>query len=158
MHRITQEDVTMKEFSPFCRPAYSVGLDARGNYKKVGGRTMAIKNKGRRFKHHRREAITSVQDFVADLFSLREGIYNEKLLFRGQSKAGDPLRPTIGRSFSYADNIGKSLDFEDEIQLLHRFRRRAFPLVGPITAGAALFLARHHGLPTRLLDWTAYVA
>ena len=50
----------------------------------------------------------------------------------------------------------KTLSPDDEIDLLHRFRRRAYPHLGRvISAGEALFLARHYQLPTRLLDWTA---
>jgi FRG domain len=50
----------------------------------------------------------------------------------------------------------QTLKHKDEVQLLHRFRRRAYPHLGrAVTSGEALFLARHHKLPTRLLDWTA---
>jgi len=50
----------------------------------------------------------------------------------------------------------KTLSSDDERYLLHRFRRRAYPHLGRVvTAGEALFLARHYKLPTRLLDWTA---
>lgn len=101
--------------------------------------------------------IESVTQFVKVLFDLRGGLNDRKLLFRGQPCNSEEykLKPSIGRQHKYA---GRSKLFEpvDEINLLHRFRRRSYPHVGGhLKAGEALFLARHHGLPTRLLDWTA---
>jgi hypothetical protein len=66
------------------------------------------------------------------------------------------LKPSVGRLQKYADKGPTLLCPKQEIDLLHRFRRRAYPLLGRmITAGEAIFIARHHQLPTRLLDWTA---
>jgi hypothetical protein len=52
--------------------------------------------------------------------------------------------------------VSRRIYRQEERDLLHRFRRRAYPYVGrTMTAGEAIFLARHHSLPTRLLEWTA---
>ncbi|MCL5019982.1 MAG: FRG domain-containing protein [Patescibacteria group bacterium] len=62
--------------------------------------------------------------------------------------------PSIGRKVRYAGKFLTDLIFHER-DLLHRFRRRAYLEVGRLLpAGEALFLSRHHGLPTRLLDWT----
>ena len=99
--------------------------------------------------------ILSAQHFVYEIFNLRGSINNQKLLYRGLSSSSYKLQPMVGRPLKYA---GKEvlLDTTSEKDLLHRFRRRAYPHIGrAITAGEAIFMARHHGLPTRLLDWTA---
>ncbi len=108
-----------------------------------------------KFKIERRNPVGCVNDFVSGVFSLRSSIDNRKLLYRGHSNSEFKLIPSIGRTQRYA---GKevTLNAKSEIDLLHRFRRRAYPHVGRVmNAGEAIFLARHHGLPTRLLDWTA---
>lgn len=75
--------------------------------------------------------------------------------FRGQPELVEQLLPSIGRRQHYA---GKSLVFteKEERSLLKRFRRYAYEYFKRVpTEWETLFLARHHGLPTRLLDWTS---
>jgi hypothetical protein len=99
--------------------------------------------------------VTSVNDFIAEIFKYRNSIGNRKIWYRGQADKSHGLLPTIGRDQPYAGRTMK-FDRDQERELLHRFRRRSYPLIGlALTAGEALFLARHHKLPTRLLDWSA---
>ena len=101
------------------------------------------------------QPIDSIERFIAEVFPLRVQHENRKFLYRGQGDGSLPLLPSIGREHKYA-GMKKRFNAADEIQLLHRFRRRAYALLGRnISAGESLFVARHYGLPTRLLDWTA---
>ncbi|MDE0449793.1 MAG: FRG domain-containing protein [Spirochaetaceae bacterium] len=70
-------------------------------------------------------------------------------VFRGQRNKEWRLQPSVGRDGSY------SLDWER--LLLEQFRRLAEPYVNSagMTDWDWLALAQHHGLPTRLLDWTS---
>lgn len=71
-----------------------------------------------------------------------------RFVFRGQSQTW-PLKPTAGRSPSY--------DQARERQLFDEFKRLASPFVDRAAVATDwdwLFVAQHHGLPTRLLDWT----
>lgn len=69
-------------------------------------------------------------------------------VFRGLGDSKFELVPTIGRHASYA--------LADEQTLVQIFRKRIAEFVpGPdLSDWDVLALAQHHGIPTRLLDWT----
>jgi hypothetical protein len=78
-----------------------------------------------------------------------------RLLFRGQRDASWPLAPSFDRSFP--DVRGKRREIL-ETRLIQEFKRQSEAdstlkeiLGDPI---ALIALAQHHGLPTRLLDWS----
>lgn len=74
---------------------------------------------------------------------------------RGQEKYSWELLPTIGREHEWAGVKIKSFNESQEKLLFHRFRRYSYLHFNrSLNEWEALFLARHHGLPVRLLDWT----
>jgi hypothetical protein len=103
--------------------------------------------------------IRSVSELSRSVSRLRPLVESEdegtQIWYRGDSDAQYPLLPTIARPYEF-NGRRRWFDEKAERNLLHRFRRRAYPHVGRImNEWEALLLARHHGLPVRVLDWSA---
>jgi hypothetical protein len=98
-------------------------------------------------------SIRSVVTFLALLEKLE--LSGEEVVFRGQTSDW-PLLPDIGRLpfLSQGKAYDSWLGFEDD--LLDKFRKYSYPFLPVHTRSDWdwLYIARHYGLPTRLLDWT----
>lgn len=107
-----------------------------------------------RFTYEQGESIASVGQFLVELKRFA-GKGDFRIYFRGQGGPLEALVPSIGRKHYY---LGRSVTFDEsaERKLLRQFRRHTYEHFGRLaTEWETLFLARHHGLPTRLLDWTS---
>jgi hypothetical protein len=90
-------------------------------------------------------------DRWADFQSKIEDFLDGRWLFRGVTSARHLLVPSVGRP---KDGVRYSRD--NELEMFEQFKREAIPLLRarPTNDWEWLALAQHHGVPTRLLDWS----
>ncbi len=97
---------------------------------------------------NRLENIDHLFDFLSNCVSS-----NRKLIFRGLRDKSYALLPSIGR---VKTPEGDAFSCVMEDQLLQLFKQKAYSLVSEYKDNklALLSVAHHHGLPTRLMNWT----
>ena len=96
----------------------------------------------------------------SELTQLIDDHKSENWLYRGVTRKCHDLVPSIGRVDPHGqDGQDRSWDRYMEQSLLEEFKRQALPKVSatPRTVVEWMALGQHHGLKTRLLDWTESV-
>jgi hypothetical protein len=91
--------------------------------------------------------IGDVGDLLAAVESHRQRAKRTPIWFRGSTDRKHNLVPTLGR---------KPFNLDHEPDLIKAFKQNAIQFVEqrPQSEWEWLFIARHHAVPTRLLDWT----
>jgi hypothetical protein len=100
---------------------------------------------------------TKLSEYVAIISEERSENSQDLMLFRGHRVAGWKLLPKIGRPETRLKAKLNTPLKTVELEMFKSFKRLSLPFLTkiPDTTLENLAVAQHHGLPTRLLDWTS---
>lgn len=100
-----------------------------------------------------RKEVDGIEGLLSEVLSITRNLEAGSFLwYRGLPKQSFGLSPTIMRAGKTAPQV-----FDREKRLLTRFRQRSLPYWPsgyPQNDWEHLFAMQHHGIPTRLLDWS----